>query len=643
MGVLAPADEVHVLRSGGEDEDQDDGLVYTGRFAGGIRADIRRRLPWYVSDWTDGVRGGVKVFSAGLYMFAACLAPGIAFGAYFDQISGGETGVIEYLITQSVAGIIFALISGQPLVILRPTGPITVFISQLFAVTKSFELPYLAVMAWVGIFVGLYMVIMAVTDACAAIRHCSRFTQDLFGCFVSVIFISLGITNIVDKFTVKQDTYEATHQLILTVSTLWFAWNLARFNKTRFFNAKVREFVSDFAVPLSVIGNTLVANYLHIEVEPLPVPPYFEPTKLGRPWAVNICPADSCGGCVLVGAVAAIPLVLLFFIDQNVTSLLTQHPDHKLKKGAAFHYNFLLLGLFNMTFPLFGCPYVTGSLPHSPQFVRALASCEVVGDGREQKTVIKRVCENRIAPLLVNVLVLVCLPVIGTLRYIPTAVICDGLFLFMGLSGLPGNQLFERVMMFFTEDLPAMHFTSDEVPTWKMHIFTMVQGLYVVALFFVSRSPIALAFPVVLVSSIPVRMLLPRITGGILTRDMVEILDFAKKKGSSDATVVPKVALASQRDKCQEVLEDALCAKTIGHNAVNEDSSAAEAGDVGSVTRGDAERGQLVVDCAAEAAEKESWRGGPARPRSPAAALAAGLCCPALVSASAKAFGKQTE
>jgi len=62
---------------------EDDGLVFTGKFAGGVRNDVARRAPWYGSDWTDGFRGGVKTFTAGLYMFFACLAPGIAFGAFF--------------------------------------------------------------------------------------------------------------------------------------------------------------------------------------------------------------------------------------------------------------------------------------------------------------------------------------------------------------------------------------------------------------------------------------------------------------------------------------------------------------------------------------------------------------------------------
>jgi len=509
---------------------ENDGLVYSGKFAGGIRADIKGRLPWYCSDWVDGFKGGTKTISATMFMFCGCLAPGIAFGAFFDTHSGGRSGVVEYLVTQSVSGIIFAIISGQPLVILRPTGPITVFISQLFLIAKDMDVDFLVAQFWCGFFVGTYMVIIALFDGCAAIRFCSRFTCEAFGCFVSVIFISMGVGNIVDKFTKTDIVWPPTHQLLLTIGTLFICILLSKFGSFKFFNKKVRELISDFAVPIVVVLFTIIANFLTVEWEPLPVPDKFGPTNPNREWIVDVCPPENCGTGVILGMVAALPLVMLFFVDQNVTSLLTQQPDNNLKKGAAYHYNYMILGFFNMIFPLFGCPFVTGSLPHSPQFVVALANKEVIRIGNTEKTVITSVFENRLAPLMVNVLILACMPVIEKFRYIPTAVICDGLFLFMGVSGLPGNGLFERVKLLFTDSLlyPDLPFTKEEVPRKVMHFFTFVQAGVVCTLFAVAKSPIALAFPVFLISSIPLRMFLHKISCGFITKEQVEILDFAR-------------------------------------------------------------------------------------------------------------------
>merc|ERR1711957_972890 len=102
-----------------------------------------------------------------------------------------------------------------------------------------------------------------------------------------------------------------------------------------------------------------------------------------------------------------------------------------------------------------------------------------------------------------------------------------GLFLFMGLSGLPGNELFERIKLMLTEEAlyPSLPFSKDQVPRLQMHVFTAIQFFVVVVLFIVSQSPIALAFPVFLVLSIPLRMNLHKITGGFVTSKMVKILD----------------------------------------------------------------------------------------------------------------------
>ena len=36
-----------------KEAEEDDSLKFTGRLFGGLMADIRRKLPWYASDFTD--------------------------------------------------------------------------------------------------------------------------------------------------------------------------------------------------------------------------------------------------------------------------------------------------------------------------------------------------------------------------------------------------------------------------------------------------------------------------------------------------------------------------------------------------------------------------------------------------------------
>jgi hypothetical protein len=200
---------------------------------------------------------------------------------------------------------------------------------------------------------------------------------------------------------------------------------------------------------------------------------------------------------------------------------------------------------------------VTGSLPHSPQFTKALATREIKRENGKEKVTIVGVCENRVSPLLVNVLILACLPMIGDLKKIPTAVICDGLFLVMGISGLPGNELFERVKLLFTEPAlyPPMHFSFEQVPISRMHVFTLFQLSFVAILYVVARSPIALAFPVFLITSIPARMLLSKLSGNYITQDMVDQLDH---KGKTEEMV---------EDASPEAPEDGLGPKSTSESA----------------------------------------------------------------------------
>jgi len=186
-----------------------------------------------------------------------------------------------------------------------------------------------------------------------------------------------------------------------------------------------------------------------------------------------------------------------------------------------------------------------------------LAKTEIVREGGREKTQIVKVFENRLAPLLVNVLILVCLPIIWELRVMPTCVISDALFLFMGLTGLPGNDLWERFKLLFTDTslYPPLPHSQADVPNSCMHIFTLVQTTCVVVLYAVSRSPIAVAFPVFLVLTIPVKLLIPKLTCGRLTDDMVAILNCETRSEVSGILSDVEVAKSPEDGKVEKVAD----------------------------------------------------------------------------------------
>lgn len=114
------------------DDDEEDPLVYTKQCAGGLLRDVRRRYAHYWSDYTDAFN--LHCLTAFIFMFFACMAPAITFGAILGDHTNGMIGVSETLAATSICGVIYAIFAGQPLLIMGATGPILVFDEALYDV-----------------------------------------------------------------------------------------------------------------------------------------------------------------------------------------------------------------------------------------------------------------------------------------------------------------------------------------------------------------------------------------------------------------------------------------------------------------------------------------------------------------------------
>ena len=116
----------------------------------GIVGDFKKRAPWFISDFTDGLNGQVsqkgsiskvpnqvhafsfsQALAAMIFIYFAALSGAIAFGGLTNTKSEGLIGIPETLITSCVAGCLFALFAGNPMII---TGLVTntIFLHLLF-------------------------------------------------------------------------------------------------------------------------------------------------------------------------------------------------------------------------------------------------------------------------------------------------------------------------------------------------------------------------------------------------------------------------------------------------------------------------------------------------------------------------------
>ncbi|NXF37198.1 S4A4 protein, partial [Nyctibius bracteatus] len=162
-------------------------LERTGRLFGGLLQDIRRKAPWYGSDFSDALHP--QCLSAVLYIYLATVTNAITFGGMLGDATANMQGVLESFLGTAFAGSIFCLFSGQPLTILSSTGPVLVFEHLLFSFSQDHNLDYLEFRLWIGLWVAFFGMVLVATEASHLVRYFTRFTEEGFCALISLIFI----------------------------------------------------------------------------------------------------------------------------------------------------------------------------------------------------------------------------------------------------------------------------------------------------------------------------------------------------------------------------------------------------------------------------------------------------------------------
>ncbi|XP_010160620.2 electrogenic sodium bicarbonate cotransporter 1-like, partial [Antrostomus carolinensis] len=162
-------------------------LERTGRLFGGLLRDIRRKAPWYGSDFSDALHP--QCLSAVLYIYLVTVTNAITFGGMLGEATDNMQGVLESFLGTAFAGSIFCLFSGQPLTILSSTGPVLVFERLLFSFSQDHSLDYLEFRLWIGLWVAFFGLVLVATEASHLVQHFTRFTEEGFCALISLIFI----------------------------------------------------------------------------------------------------------------------------------------------------------------------------------------------------------------------------------------------------------------------------------------------------------------------------------------------------------------------------------------------------------------------------------------------------------------------
>ncbi|NXL38630.1 S4A4 protein, partial [Glaucidium brasilianum] len=542
-------------------------LERTGRLFGGLLQDIRRKAPWYGSDFSDALHP--QCLSAVLYIYLATVTNAITFGGMLGDATENMQGVLESFLGTAFAGFIFCLFSGQPLTILSSTGPVLVFERLLFSFSQHHSLSYLEFRLWIGLWVAFFGVVLVATEASHLVRYFTRFTEEEFCALISLIFIYDSLKkmlSLADAFPINwhyrldnitsyscvcnlsssdgwtrgwggpevsvydpslppalssqpstalaglsrtQCLGQGGHLLgtscqyvpdVTLISFLLFGGTflscttLKHFRSSRYFPAWVRKLVSDFAIILAILVSCTVDAILGLETPKLLVPSELKPTNPARGWIVFPFGANPWWIC-LVSLVPAVLVTILIFMDQQITAVILNRREYKLKKGAGFHLDLLCVSLLMVVTSATGLPWYVSSTVISLAHMESLRKESTTSAPGEHPKFLG-IREQRLTGLAVFILTGISVFMAPVLKHIPMPVLY-GVFLHMGVAALNSIQLTDRVRLFL---MPAKHQPDlaylRHVPLRRVHLFTVIQLLCLALLWVLKSTMAAIIFPV---------------------------------------------------------------------------------------------------------------------------------------------------
>ncbi|XP_078715687.1 electrogenic sodium bicarbonate cotransporter 1-like isoform X6 [Lampetra fluviatilis] len=291
--------------------------------------------------------------------------------------------------------------------------------------------------------------------------------------------------------------------LLLFMGTYYTTMALKRFKTGRYFPTTVRKLISDFSIIFSILLFCGLDALVGLETPKLIVPSEFKPTSPERGWFV-----PPFGGnpwwVYLVSAVPAILITILVFMDQQITAIIVNRKENKLKKGSGYHLDLFWVAVLMATCSFLGLPWYVAATVLSIAHIDSLKmETETSAPGEQPKFLGVR--EQRITGVLVFVLTGVSVFLAPILKFIPMPVLY-GVFLYMGVASLNGVQFMDRIALFM---MPAKHQPDfiylRHVPLRRIHLFTFIQIVCLAVLWVLKSTVAAIIFPVMVLALLVVR------------------------------------------------------------------------------------------------------------------------------------------
>ncbi|CAF2512655.1 unnamed protein product [Rotaria sp. Silwood2] len=434
----------------------------------GLFVDIKNKLPFFVSDFTDCA--SLQCIAATLYLYLVCLCSVVAFGGMLGAATNNYMATMECILSASLSGVIYALFSGQPLNILSATGPMLILERILKHMCSDHKLDFLEFRLWIGVWIFVLLFIFVVFNLSFLVKYITRFTEDCFASLVATIFIydalreilkirqtylvnyapnnvlnytcscvnitshytktKLNETNMIDYLlhaTTLNETLRSAciqvngslvgpgcstpvyyadiffYSLILFIVTFFICMSLQEFRHSAFFPSKIRTILGDFSVLIAIVLMSGWDAYLHLNTPKLQVPKEFKPTLPSeRGWIIPFFGKNALW-TIPVAIVPALIATILIFMDQQITAVIINRKEFKLKKKLGYHLDLFILSITVFVQSLLGLPWFVAATVLALTHVNALKiMSENTAPGEKPR--FEGIIEQRVSALLMAIL-----------------------------------------------------------------------------------------------------------------------------------------------------------------------------------------------------------------------------------------------
>ncbi|KAM5299862.1 anion exchange protein 4 isoform 4-T4 [Ctenodactylus gundi] len=339
----------------------------------------------------------------------------------------------------------------------------------------------------------------------------------------------------------------AFFSLLLFLTSFLFAMGLKHVKTSRFFPSMVRKVLSDFSSVLAILLGCGLDTFLGLATPKLMVPTKFKPSLPGRGWLVSPFGANPWWLSV-AAALPALLLSILIFMDQQITAVILNRAEYRLRKGAGFHLDLFCVAVLILLTSTLGLPwYVSAtviSLAHMDSLRRESRAC-----APGQAPIFLGIREQRLTGVVVFILTGVSIFLAPILQFIPMPVLY-GIFLHMGVTALGSIQFTKRVQLML---MPAKHqpdlLLLRHVPLSRIHLFTAIQLACLGLLWIIKSTPAAIIFPLMLLGLVGVRKALKWVFSPQELLWLDELMPEEEKK-------IPEKGLEPEHSFCGSESED---------------------------------------------------------------------------------------